>query len=85
MDATLRVKRLRWLCRRGMKELDVLLENFLAGSEHELGNGAWPEFESLLQVEDDRIWDWLQTPGRPDARCYQHLLSKIRHGTAQQH
>ena len=85
METTLRVKRLKWLCRRGMKELDVLLENFIARSEQELGTGAWPEFESLLQAEDDRIWDWLQAPGRPDAAGFRHLLSNILHGTARQH
>ena len=85
METTQRVKRLKWLCRRGMKELDVLLENFIAGFEQQLDAGAWPEFESLLQAEDDRIWDWLQAPERPDAADFHHLLAKIRHGTASQH
>ena len=33
METSQRVKRLKWSCRRGMKELDVLLENFIAGFE----------------------------------------------------
>jgi len=85
METTQRVRRLKWLCRRGMKELDVLLENFIAGREAELGAGAWPEFELLLQAEDDCIWDWLQAPGRPDAAGFHHLLARIRDGTAGQH
>ncbi len=85
METTLRVNRLKWQCRRGMKELDVLLENFVSGFEQELCTGAWPEFELLLQAEDDRIWDWLQAPDRPDATAYHHLLSTIRHGTARQY
>jgi antitoxin CptB len=85
MQTTQRVKRLKWLCRRGMKELDVLLENFIARLEQELDKGAWPEFELLLQLEDDCIWDWLQDPHRPDAAGFQELLTEIRHGLARQH
>ncbi|MSQ99663.1 MAG: succinate dehydrogenase assembly factor 2 [Xanthomonadales bacterium] len=85
METTQRVKRLKWLCRRGMKELDVLLETFIAGFERQLDAGAWPEFEALLQTEDDRIWDWVQAPGSPDAAGFHQLLATIRHGTASQH
>jgi antitoxin CptB len=85
MKTTQRVKRLKWLCRRGMKELDVLLENFIARLEQELDKGAWPELELLLQSEDDCIWDWLQDPQRPDAAGFHELLTEIRHGLARQH
>jgi len=85
MDATQRVRRLKWSCRRGMKELDVLLENFIARFERELDAGAWPEFELLLQAEDDRIWDWLQAPQCSDSADFHQLLSLIRRGPASQH
>ena len=57
-----RVRRLRWLCRRGMKELDVLLASFLRSQEAALEVGEWPHFESLLALEDDVLWDYLQSP-----------------------
>jgi len=82
MDSGHRLKRIRWLCRRGMKELDVLLENFIARSEDAIGRGAWPELEDLLQCEDDLIWDWLQQPDLPDAAAYYPLLVDIRYGSA---
>jgi antitoxin CptB len=85
METTQRAKRLKWLCRRGMKELDILLENFISGYERELAHGAWPEFERLLQAEDDCIWDWLQTPECPDADGFRQLLTVIRRGPASQH
>ena len=85
METAQRVKRLRWLCRRGMKELDVLLENFISGFEHELADGAWPEFEGMLQAEDDRLWEWLQAPGRSENAGFRELLSVIRRGPAGQH
>jgi len=72
-----RLNRLRWLCRRGMKELDVLMEAFLECQATALGEGAWPELEPLLDEEDDRLWDWLQgrvTP--PDD--YASVIDAIR-------
>lgn len=43
---------LRWLCRRGMKELDVLLEGFLAGTYSRLTASQQAAFQRLLQMED---------------------------------
>ncbi|WP_425603990.1 succinate dehydrogenase assembly factor 2 [Luteimonas kalidii] len=52
------LRRLRWRCRRGMRELDQLFERWL---DH-----AWPQasdaergvFLRLLDCEDDRLWHW---------------------------
>jgi antitoxin CptB len=51
---------LRWLCRRGMKELDVLLEGFLEREGTALAAGQFPGLERLLASEDDRLWGWFQ-------------------------
>ncbi|TCZ88963.1 succinate dehydrogenase assembly factor 2 [Lysobacter sp. N42] len=50
------LRALRWRCRRGMRELDQLLERWLERgwpqvSEHERG-----VFRRLLDVEDPRLW-----------------------------
>ena len=63
-----------------MKELDILLQRFLAGHEQQLLDGAWPELEEFLQSEDDRLWAWLQHPGRAEAGRYRKLLYAIRYG-----
>ena len=72
-----RVGKLKWLCRRGMKELDILLERFIDTHHQSLADGSWPEFESLLQAEDDVLWDWFQDPKHPRAANYSELLEKI--------
>ena len=72
------VRRLRWRCRRGMRELDRLLERYLdrrwaVASEPERG-----VFLRLLDCEDDRLWRWFlghETP--PDADLEQ-LVQHIR-------
>ena len=82
MTNTPRLKKLKWLCRRGMKELDVLLERFLRNHEQQLTAGAWPEFEAFLQLDDDRIWDCLQDPGQLDGSQFHQLVCDIRYDTA---
>ena len=85
MGASQRQKKLKWLCRRGMKELDVLLERFILAQHEALDRNAWPELEDLLQIEDDQLWDWLQNPDAPPAACYRELLIHIRDGTGSTH
>ena len=72
-----RVRKLKWLCRRGMKELDMLLERFIDINEESLAEGSWPELEALLQTEDDVLWDWFQDSS---ASPYQELLDRICRG-----
>jgi antitoxin CptB len=58
-------RRLRWRCRRGMRELDQLLERYL--------DRRWPDaepserlaFERLLDSEDDALWRWFLHHDRP--------------------
>jgi antitoxin CptB len=60
------LKRLRWRCRRGMRELDQLMERFL--------DRAWPTasdeeralFLRLLDSEDDILWRWCMGRERPE-------------------
>ncbi len=73
-----RLSRLRWLTRRGMKELDVMLERFVLQQSTELSDGAWPSFEAFLQSEDDRLWDWLQGRETPANTDYRALVEAIR-------
>ncbi len=81
MGSNKRLRKLKWLCRRGMKELDILLERFIENQQHALSEGAWPELESLLQSEDDVLWNWLQDPSRAESRAFRKLLEQIRRGT----
>lgn len=58
--------RLRWRCRRGMRELDVLLERWLARRWPEAGPADRERFEKLLACEDDALWDWCTGRSRPE-------------------
>ncbi len=74
----MRLKRLRWLNRRGMRELEILLERFLLRESAALSGGGWPELEALLDCEDDRLWDWFQGRSDADSEPFDELIAAIR-------
>ena len=61
--------RLKWKCRRGRLELDLVLERILPALEDE----DVAAFESLLELPDDDLWDIVA--GRSDQ--YDPRLNRI--------
>jgi antitoxin CptB len=57
-DAETELRRLRWRCRRGMRELDQLMLRYLDYRWSEASDSERAEFERLLACEDDRLWRW---------------------------
>ncbi len=47
--------KLKWQCRRGMKELDLLLENYLATDYLLADTAEKARFVKLLALEDDEL------------------------------
>lgn len=58
------MNRLRWQCRRGLLENDLILEKFLDRHGAELSGNQLDVFKSLLQLGDNELWDILS--GRVD-------------------
>lgn len=52
------LRRLRWRCRRGMRELDRLLERWLDGGWSSSSESERGVFLRLLDCEDDKLWHW---------------------------
>jgi len=52
-------ERLRWRCRRGMLELDLLLQGFLDRGYARLNPGGQQVFENLLDYPDDVLLELL--------------------------
>ncbi|MES0873588.1 succinate dehydrogenase assembly factor 2 [Sinimarinibacterium thermocellulolyticum] len=58
--------RLRWLLRRGMKELDVLMERYHAQCYGAAAPAERAAFLQLLtQAEDPDIWAWVMGYATP--------------------
>ena len=62
-DAELR--RLRWRCRRGMRELDQLMLRWLDGRHAAADERERALFLRLLDSEDDRLWAWFMGREEP--------------------
>lgn len=54
----LELKRLRWRCRRGMRELDQLLGRYLDREWRLASDAERGVFLRLLETEDDKLWHW---------------------------
>ena len=52
------LRKLRWRCRRGMRELDQLLERWLEREWRQSPTAQREVFLRLLDTEDDKLWRW---------------------------
>lgn len=59
MIAGAELGRLRWRCRRGMKELDLLLLRWLERRWVAAGDAERDAFERLLAAQDPELVAWL--------------------------
>ncbi|MHB1231318.1 MAG: FAD assembly factor SdhE [Burkholderiales bacterium] len=50
------MNRLRWKCRRGTLELDLVLQQFLIRDYAMLDAAARQAFEALLESGDEELW-----------------------------
>ncbi|NBC22619.1 MAG: succinate dehydrogenase assembly factor 2 [Gammaproteobacteria bacterium] len=69
--------RLRWLCRRGMRELDVLLSGFLAQRYPDLDDALKADFAEFLELQDPEIWAYLLGRAEPEP-ALAAIVSQIR-------
>lgn len=71
-------KQLVWRCRRGVRELDVLLENYLQSGYQHLDKPHKLAFERLLDVQDPVIMDWLFARSMPEDKEIANLIKELR-------
>lgn len=70
--------RLRWRCRRGMRELDQLLDWYLDTRYSSASEEARMAFAELLEQPDPELWHWLQGHGAPTDARWQIIIDEIR-------
>jgi len=58
--------RIRWNCRRGMLELDIILENFFDNHYLQLAPADQKRFIELLACTDQQLWGWLMQNVKPE-------------------
>lgn len=73
------LQRLRWLCRRGTKELDMLLAGFVdEGGYERLGKEGQAAFCRLLEQEDWLLQEWLIYGSTPMEGELRDIVERIR-------
>ncbi|MEK6735207.1 MAG: succinate dehydrogenase assembly factor 2 [Pseudomonadota bacterium] len=51
------LERARWRCRRGLLELDIILQRFMDQYYCQLDTDELQQFERLLLLSDNDLWD----------------------------
>ena len=77
------LERVRWRCRRGLLELDIVLGRFVDEHYAQLNEDEARAFEELLDMPDNPLWDMIAgRAGRgvqeATQEAHKALLEKIR-------
>ncbi len=72
------MNRLRWNCRRGMLELDLVLTGFLDKYYPKLTGSQIKVFKKLLEYPDTDLWDMIMARTEPADNTMKTVLQLIR-------
>ena len=72
------IGQLRWQCRRGVKELDILLSRYLDQAFATASSAERSEFTQLLALQDPELAAYLLAGDQPDSSGQQQLVRRIR-------
>jgi antitoxin CptB len=70
--------RILWRCRRGTKEMDLLLQGFVAGHYDALTPAEQTAFMRLLDHPDPDIMDWIMGRAEPPSADIKRLIAIMR-------
>ncbi len=73
-----RLAKLRWRCRRGMRELDAVLQGFLDAEAVRLSDAEIGCFEGILELPDPVLHAYLLGRDDPDDAATAALIERIR-------
>ena len=73
--------KLRWRCRRGMKELDLLLLRFVEEQYREASSAHQEAFRALLEAPDPVIYAYCLGGERPASPLLSSLIQRITQST----
>ena len=67
-----------WRCRRGMLELDLILQRFLNVRFEHLSNQEIKAFDLLLTCADPELFVWLMGHNEPQDKELKEIVTIIR-------
>jgi antitoxin CptB len=72
------LKRMQWRCRRGLLELDIFLQPFIARHYATLSEAELRVFDALLDLPDNTLWDMMSGRQAVGDAAQSALLEKIK-------
>ncbi len=73
-----RIDRLRWRCRRGMLENDLVLSRYLDARGAELSGDEVTQLDRLLALSDNALWDLIAGRAEPADSRVLPLVERLR-------
>ncbi len=73
-----RLNRIRWRCRRGMLENDLVLTRFLDARGAAIAEDEVVMLDVLLDLPDNDLWDLLSGRTQPEDEGVMPLLQQLR-------
>ena len=70
--------RLRWRCRRGMLENDLILTRFLDARGEAMTGDEVAALDGLLDLSDNELWDLLSGRAEPADAGWRPLVASLR-------
>ena len=70
--------RLQWRCRRGMLELDLLLQPFVENVYDSLSAEDKHKFHLLLDLQDNELLECLMLQTPPEDESLNDIISQVR-------
>ncbi|MEI8384491.1 MAG: succinate dehydrogenase assembly factor 2 [Nitrosomonadaceae bacterium] len=72
------LERARWRCRRGLLELDIVLERFMDKHYTQLSDKDLQKFNRLLDMSDNDLWDMVTSRKEPEDASLRPLLGLLQ-------
>ena len=77
MISDIELNRMRWAARRGMLELDLMLEPFVNGRYEALGEADRARFQQLMLCEDQDLFGWFLGRKQPEDEEMANIVKQI--------
>jgi len=78
ISETEELRRLRWRCRRGLLELDIVLQRFLDQEYGNLDDSQRQAFNELLELSDNTLLAYLNKQEQPEDTRLRDVLATIQ-------
>lgn len=78
MNDDRRLSRLRWRCRRGLLENDLILTRFLDSRGEAISGSELAALDQLLELSDNDLWDLLSGRAEPTDPALAPLVARLR-------